>query len=96
MSHRPVCVKCETEMRPETNDTTVVEMAWFGPYKVWLADVWKCPGCGVEIVAGFGARPVREDHYADDFARWLDEFLSTSRRIVNDFERPTIRVTEAP
>ena len=90
MSHRPVCVRCETEMRPETNDTTVVERATFGPYKVWLADVWKCPGCNVEIVSGFGTQPIRDDHYAADFKEWLGNFLRNSRRVVNDFERPRV------
>ena len=91
MSHRPVCVQCETDMRPETNDTTVVEMASFGPYKVWLADVWKCQSCGVEIVAGFGRQPIRDDHYAPDFQQWLQDFLQNSRRVVKDFERPQVR-----
>ena len=45
-----VCAKCEnkyvpedtglgTEMRPETNGVYVIEMADFGPYKVWRADL---------------------------------------------------------
>lgn len=84
-----VCVKCECELRPETNGTTVVETASFGPYKIWDADTWKCPGCGMEVVSGFGNNPVREDHYAEDFKPWLETYLGNSRRIVYDNEKPS-------
>ena len=83
-----VCVKCQTELKPETSGTTVVEMASFGPYKVWAADTWKCPGCGIEIVGGFADLPLRQDHYAKDFAAWLDNCLATAQRVVYDHEHP--------
>ena len=83
-----VCVKCQCAMRPETNDTTVIEMASFGPCRVWSADVWKCPGGGVEIVSGFGKNPIRDDHYADDFKDWLEKYISISRRVVYNYENP--------
>jgi hypothetical protein len=75
-------------MRPETNDTTVIEYATFGPYKAWLADVWKCPGCAVEIVTGFGAEPIRADHYHPDFPAWLAGCVAHSRRVVEAYEHP--------
>lgn len=87
-----VCVRCQTELRPETNGTIVVEMASFGPYKVWSADTWKCPGCDNETVAGFGDEPIRQDHYADDFKEWLDTLIKKSRRVVYDYERPLSNV----
>lgn len=83
-----VCVKCQCELKPETNGTTVVEMASFGPYKVWDSDTWKCPGCGVEIVSGFSSKPIREDHYAEDFSAWLEKFVVASCRVEYDYERP--------
>ncbi len=83
-----VCVKCQCELRPETNETTVIEMAQFGVYKVWNADTLKCPGCGIEVVSGFGDHPVREDHYAPDFISWLRERVRVARRIVYDYEKP--------
>ncbi len=83
-----VCVTCHCELRPEINETTVVETASFGPYKVWDADTWKCPGCGVEIVAGFADRPLRQDHYAKDFVPWLKNLIAHSRRVEYDNERP--------
>ena len=84
-----VCVTCQTELKPETNDTVVIETASFGPYKVWNADTWKCPGCGVEIVAGFPEMPLRQDHYSDDFPEWLDNVKTKATRVEYDHERPT-------
>ena len=83
-----VCVTCQTELKPETNDTTVIETASFGPYKVWNADTWKCPGCGVEIVAGFPEMPPRQDHYSDDFPEWLKKVKASAVRVEYDLERP--------
>jgi hypothetical protein len=84
----PVCVRCQCEFSPETNGTTVIETASFGPHKVWEADTWKCRGCGVEIVTGFGNKPIRDDHYADDFGPWLAEYIQNARRVEYDHERP--------
>lgn len=83
-----VCVQCHCELKCETSGTTVIETASFGPYKVWTADTWKCPGCGVEIVAGFANMPLREDHYKRDFGPWLENVKTTARRIEYDNERP--------
>ena len=84
-----LCVKCHVSLRPETNGTTVIEMAKdiFGvkyPYKVWDADTWKCPICGIEIVAGYGNHAIRDDHYAPDFNEWLSKYKGSARRIEYD------------
>jgi hypothetical protein len=83
-----VCTTCKTELRPSHNGTLVIEMASFGPYKVWNSDTWKCPGCGVEIVAGFANNPLRQDHYSDDFPEWLEKVKRQADEIVYDFESP--------
>jgi predicted RNA-binding Zn-ribbon protein involved in translation (DUF1610 family) len=83
-----VCTECQTELKPSHNGTLVIETASFGPYKVWAADTWKCPGCGVEIVAGFSDEPIRQDHYAKDFAAWLTNEISISSQVVYDHGRP--------
>jgi hypothetical protein len=53
---KQVCVECETSLKIEQNGVIVVEM--FNEdrsiYRLWSADMWKCPLCGVEIVTGFG------------------------------------------
>ena len=83
-----ICTKCQTELKPSCNGVLVVEMADFGPYKTWAADAWKCPGCGVEVIAGFSEQPIRQDHYKDDFPEWLEHEKSISPRTVYDYERP--------
>ena len=83
-----VCVECETELRPYKNETLVIETASFGPYKVWFADTWICPGCNYKVVSGFGQNPVRADHYAEDFPAWLEHIKSVYPYIVMDNEKP--------
>jgi rubredoxin len=83
-----VCVNCQTEFRPFHNGTTVVEMASFGPYKVWAADSWKCPGCGTIVEAGFSDQPVME-HYEEGFQEWFEQLKKDNPdSIVYDYERP--------
>ena len=62
------CVKCEGEMRPLKNDVAFVETTGpeRSPYKIWSADLWGCPLCGVEVVSGFGNKPIA--------GRWQDDF----------------------
>ena len=81
-----ICVKCECEFRPEQNRVGVIETASFGPYKLWRADLWKCPSCGIEVVSGFGRKPVAE-HFEESFGTELENLKSTTR-IVYDNERP--------
>jgi len=71
--HRPVCVKCEVDMRPETNGVHLIDMASFGPYRVWHADLWKCPNpeCGVEIIVGFCGSYIAE-HYMEGFPKVME------------------------
>jgi hypothetical protein len=38
------------------------------PYKLWSADLFECPGCGAQIVAAFGERPIAE-HYQPEYAQ---------------------------
>lgn len=36
-------------------------------YCIWSADKWQCPGCGHEVLSGYGDRPTRpgEDDYPE-------------------------------
>lgn len=58
MSHRPVCVKCALEMRPEKNDVRVEDMDGPLGFRLYSADLWKCEGCGTQVIAGFGSGPI--------------------------------------
>ncbi len=71
--HRPVCAKCCCELRPETNGVGVLDMADYGPYELYDADLWKCPKCGLEVVGGFASGPISA-HYESDFQRMVDVY----------------------
>jgi hypothetical protein len=67
---RPVCVKCEVEYRPEKNDIVVEEIVSFGSYKLWCADLWKCPGCEHLLITGYGNQAFAE-HYQNNYKEIL-------------------------
>jgi hypothetical protein len=59
---------CGRFLRVKKNSVTVEELTEDGqPYKLWDADLWECPECGVEIIAGFGQGPIAE-HYQEQYA----------------------------
>jgi len=70
MYHRPVCVKCNVEMKPEKNGIGLLDMANFGPYQLWDADLYKCSICGCEIITGFGSKAIAQ-HSDEGFDRAL-------------------------
>lgn len=73
---KTICVKCQIEYKPEKNGVVVEEMASFGSYKLWSADLWKCPKCGHEIIAGFADRNFAE-HYQPDYKDILEKVSKT-------------------
>ena len=42
-STRRACAKCQVELHAVENGVYILEMADFGPYKLWNADKWGCP-----------------------------------------------------
>lgn len=80
--HRPVCVKCNCEMRPETNGVGVLDMNDNGAYELWDADKWKCPNCGVEVVGGFALNHISA-HYKEDFQRMIKVYEEKGLLIKN-------------
>lgn len=87
MNHKPVCVKCECEFRPEKNGVYVREMCNKNEdtYKVWCADKWKCPICETEIVVGFGGNPLFGNWNEDCKAR-MDQLEQRGAVIIKDNE----------
>jgi hypothetical protein len=94
---KPVCVACQRFFRPKKNGYALTEMMPIGPdrplpgtqephrwkpYKVWLADMWECEGCHVQIVVGFARQPISE-HYKPDFKQTQVAFHAT-QLLVND------------
>ncbi len=43
------------------------------PYKLWFGDLWRCEGCGAEIVVGVAGRPMAE-HYQPGFSELIDRY----------------------
>ena len=84
---KSVCVNCEVELKPEHNGVIVAEMMNHNTkiYKLWEADLWKCPDCGLKVVLGFASMPFMEHHEGDIDAKLL-EMKENGRRIIYDFE----------
>jgi hypothetical protein len=63
---------CGRFMVVKRNSVTVEErLEDQGPYKLWDADLYECPECGVEIITGFGQGPLAE-HFQPTYARQRD------------------------
>ena len=52
------CVKCEIELRPLEIGATLASMNVRGEVcELRSCDIWQCPSCGCEIVAGMAGSP---------------------------------------
>lgn len=78
-----VCVKCETELRPHKTGAYLVELFQENKqiYKIWQCDIWKCPICGVEVVAGLAQNPTME-HFSGDCDGFLHKLRVSQMTIV--------------
>lgn len=81
--HRPVCFECHKELRPEKNGVGVLDLADFGPYQLWDADLWKCPECGIQVIGGFGNGPI-SSHYEEDFDRRVKDYQERALLVNNE------------
>lgn len=81
----PLCVRCQVEFRPKKNGVFVEEMAPFGSYKIWHADLWQCPCCKTEIVQGYAQQPIAE-HYQKEYQEKLN--LVKEHELYKCFEYP--------
>ena len=65
---------CGRFMTVKQNSVTVEELLEDGgPYKLWDADLWACPACGLEVVTGFGTAPLAE--------HWQPTYLAQRARL---------------
>lgn len=78
-----VCLRCRKFLRVKTNGVALEEGmphgddTW-GPYKLWQADLYECPSCGFQLVAGFGLKPIAE-HYRPGYADTAVKFAPLCR-----------------
>ena len=77
-SHTRVCVTCQLEYQVEKQGIYVIEVASFGAYKIWHADLHQCPKCGHRIIAGFADCAISE-HYKDGFGELLKDVLESGK-----------------
>jgi hypothetical protein len=56
-------------MRPKKQGVSVESMATFGSYQLLMADLYACPGCDREVIAGFG-QPLAE-HFEPGYEQKL-------------------------
>lgn len=82
---KPVCVKCECDLKPERNGVWCVETVGQERrlYKVWHSDKWKCPSCGVEVLVGFGKNPILQEgeHNGIDIVEFVTNELVTKKEL---------------
>ena len=52
---RMICVRDGVEFRVVKNEVVLAQ-----PDALWYADLWKCPMCRMEVVAGVGQEPFFE------------------------------------
>ena len=66
-----ICCKCLTAMHPAKNGVFVEVTTKDGygnttPYYKISSDRYKCPKCGIEVLAGFAEEPMAE-HWQDNY-----------------------------
>ena len=67
---RMICAKCGKELKCKKNEVIVEELVLSDSSRIWEADLWKCPKCGIEIITGFGLAPIAE-HFQKDYQKIL-------------------------
>ena len=74
---KPVCASCHLFFHAEKNGFYFEEGMPVGegyaPYKLWVGDLWKCLGCGAQVITGVSADPIAE-HYQPDYAELVAKF----------------------
>ena len=62
---QPICLDCRLAMAIHETGAFLEQMTEQGPYRIWCADVFQCPGCHVMAAAGFGKQPYMRRQEAD-------------------------------
>ena len=87
MSYKIVCIECGSEYVPLKNGYWVCEVADFGPYKLWRADLVYCKQCKKAVISGFGQESI--DHHVPMFKDILPEV-----KIFFGYNKDTIKVAK--
>jgi hypothetical protein len=52
-------------MRPKQTGVSVESMSTYGSYQLLMGDLYFCPDCDRQVVAGFGREPIASNHEAN-------------------------------
>lgn len=89
---KPICVQCERFMRIKKTGKYFLEGMPTGPnpvlpgkaepekwrpYKLWVGDLWECPTCHYQTIAGVPVYPISE-HYKPDFQLQVDRHAASN------------------
>ena len=67
-----LCVKCSKAYVTKKQEVVVNELAHFGSYKLWEADLKECPVCHNQIISGF-AQMNSSEHYQIGYKEKLEK-----------------------
>jgi hypothetical protein len=82
-----VCVKCEIAFRVKKNGVILAVTFNNGKlYELYSADLWQCPKCGFEVVAGIAHDPFA-NHYNDKIDVILNDARNRGCYIVYEMEK---------
>mgnify|MGYP001616061018 CR=1 FL=1 len=70
---RMLCAPCGVELRCEQNEVIVSTGD-----ALWYADLYRCPACGHQTIAGFGLEPFKET-WRHDIPAYLARLSATER-----------------
>jgi len=84
---RMVCRECRRELKLEKSQVVVQEISpERKTFRLWYADLWGCPGCGVQVAADFGRHPFGDIERRDDLARMLEKEVKVYGRTIIESE----------
>jgi hypothetical protein len=68
------------EARPNGQDYTTKNaegrVTFWAPYKLWAADLWECPGCSKEVIAGLPIQGPMAEHYMPGYQELRAELIA--------------------
>jgi len=73
-----MCVKCGKQLKCKKNEVIVEESVDSNSSCIWEADLWECRKCGVEIITGFGLKPIAE-HWQENYQEILAKVKKRAR-----------------
>ena len=81
-----ICVECEVALKPGTNGVYVAETFQQNTkiLRMWCADLWECPLCGYQVVAGFGKET--KHHFELDLEAEAEKLKKNRKKVIMCYE----------